>query len=74
MLTFFNSIQIQAYGPASFDVLHIFRDSWAATKSTQGLYSLPVLVSVHYNIKRKSVLLRSAVMVSTDNASAYQIL
>lgn len=67
-------IQIQAYRPASFDILHTFGDSCAATKSTQDLYILPALVSVHYNVKRKSVLLRSAVMVSTDNTSAYQIL
>lgn len=71
---FVNGMQIHAYRPVSFDILHIFGDSCAETKFTQGLYTLPVLVSVHYNAKRKSVLLRSAVMVSTDNVSSYQIL
>jgi len=71
---FVNGIKIQAYRLVSVDILHIFRDSCTATNSTQSLYILPVLVSFHYNAKRKSLLLRSPVMVSTDNASAYEIL
>jgi hypothetical protein len=48
---FVNGIQIEAYRHTSFDILHLFRDSWLVTDSTQGLYILPALVATYWNVK-----------------------